>query len=286
MSNQDYPVYDFLTASKVDRGLAIALKAWLNKFNALFEEKWLELAPTPIKVSMLPITAHSFEEIRSKWIRPAMAVPFNIGQNAVQGLFMFERTDIILLLMEILSETLTQRPTDRELTTIETSLSEMLFQTSAVTLGEAWPEKEPMPIALGDMDPQPSHSRLFTQFKEVIATGCMIRTANSEQAGPSNFVWVFAKDELMGFLNVPKQPIKQTDSARIDEANVKRLTIELCASLGTSVLNMNHLMHLVPGSVVRLSQRVDKPLNICVNDQPVLKAWPGQTDDNQCVLID
>ena len=44
MTAKDYPVYDFLTASKVERPLSAALKVWLEKFAKMFGDRWKELA--------------------------------------------------------------------------------------------------------------------------------------------------------------------------------------------------------------------------------------------------
>jgi flagellar motor switch protein FliM len=284
---KDYPVYDFVTASKVERPLSAALKVWLDKFAKMFADRWKEFAPTQIQVVPTPIDSVTFEATQSKWNRPAIAAPIQINQGAVNGMIVSKRTDILILLMEILCETLTEKPEDRELTSVESSLCQLFFEQSAATFGEAWPQKEILPVDLGEMDPHPNRCRLFPPANEVLVTGFDLQTSSCEAIGPARVQWIFSKNELSALLGVDSN--SSTDGnpgIKIPVDNITQIMVEMTANLGTTELDMNDLMKLTPGDIVKLDQRIEDPIVLLVNEKPVFEAWPGRMSDKCCLQVE
>lgn len=286
MTPTEYPVYDFLTASKVERPLSAALKVWLSKFSGMFVERWLEFAPTEIQVTAMLIEARSFDAAQSRWTAPAVGLPIDINHGAVQGLVVVSRSDLLILMMEILSETITEKPADRELTSIESSLCELFFQHSIATFSEAWPAKEPLPIDAKAIDWQPNRCRLFQPERELISTGFEIRTSCGADAGPARVEWLFAKDDLKKLLGVTDAAPIAKSNQKIDPENLFALQIELTALLGSAELEMDQLLQLSVGDIVKLNQRIEQPLPLLVNDHPTFFAWPGRHGVMQCMQLD
>lgn len=290
MTAQDYPVYDFVAASQVERPLQSALKKWMNQFNKLCPERWHEIFGTNIQTESMSIQSYSFEDAKQKWVRPAIGVPFTINSNtplkSVAGLIVIDRIDAILLILDILNETLSTKPDDRELTSVESSIASMVYQTLAAVFGEAWPAKETIPISVGAIDLEPDNSRLFPPDKEVILTGFEIKTVSSQQTGPARFQWIFGKEELVSLLEVPSTNKIVPDGKTIDPLNISQIDVSLAACLGTTQLSMSDLVRLKSGAIIVFDQPIDQPLIVKVNDQPLIRAWPGQTDKVQNVLVD
>jgi flagellar motor switch protein FliM len=290
MNSAEYPKYDFLSASKLERPLATALSAWFGKFNKLFTERWADFASSQVQVSSNHCDSLSFDAARVRWTNPTVACPVTIKsldqKTVVPGLIVAECADVIIVMMEILSETLPERPADRQLTSIELTMCQLLFQTSVSALSEAWLDKEMLPITLGEFDFQPNNSRLFTPNKEVVIKRFEIRTASSAKAGPAKFDWVVAKEELIQLLGVKKVPQLAASPTKIDVDLVREIAVECIVNLGTTELSMDSLMQLAPGAIVRLNQRVDEPLLLSLNGQPKLVGWPGKINRKPCVLVE
>lgn len=290
MSPTEYPKYDFRAATKLERPLASPLNAWFSKFNKLFVERWADFASTAIHVNSVFGDSLSFEAARVKWINPTVACPVSIKsldrKTDVQGLLVAECADVIIVVMEILSEGLSARPPHRELTSIELTMCQLLFQTSVAALSEAWLDKDTLPISLGEFEFQPNNSRLFTPNKEVVVKRFEIRTSSSSQAGPAGFDWVLAKDELTQLLGARKTPQLAASTNKLDVDLLSQLEVEFSATLGSADLAMEALMQLAPGAIVLLNQRVDQPLCLSLNRQPKFSGWPGRSDNHTCVLIE
>jgi flagellar motor switch protein FliM len=283
----EYPVYDFLTASKVERPLSSALKIWLDKFSNVFLERWREFAPTEIRVTPRAINSTTFELAQSSWSQPSIGVVININQGAAQGMIVAQRSDLLILLMEILSETVLERPVDRNLTTIEGSLCQLLLEQSVRTFGESWPEKEVMPIEMGPVDEQPNRTRLFPPKHEVLITGFDIETSCGAPAGPACIEWIFAKDALKKLLKVTDPVMPDPNSQnRIPVENISKIMVDICARLGSAELAMDDLIDLADGDIIKLDQRIEVPVTLLVNDHPAFQAWPGRCGDQQCLQVE
>ena len=287
MTNVDYPIYDFVTASKVERPLANALQVWLDKFAKMFVERWKEFAPTEIQVRPLAIDSLSFENLQAKWKQPAIGVPISLNHGAVNGIIVANRVEILVLLMEILSESLAEKPADRELTSVETSLCQLLLQQSVATFGEAWPDKEILPIEMEALDWHPNRCRLFPPQYEMLVTGFEIMTSSANATGPARLQWVFAKDELKQLLGT-ESTMKPAagNGQKISAENISKILVEVSAALGSTELDMNELIQLDAGDIVKLNQRIEVPLILYVNNQPVFEAWPGRNGDKQCFQVE
>jgi len=287
MIDRDYPKYDFLNASKVERPLAAALKIWMNKFTEMFPERWKELAPTPIKVTTLPIDSLRFDAVQGRWSQPSIGVPIRINGGAVNGMIVATQVDMLILIMEVLSESLSQKPSQRELTTIEQSLCELFLEQSLLTFGEAWPDKEILPTELGEIDRQPNRCRLMMPDRDVLVTGFQIMTSSSPLIGPAKIEWMFAKDELKKLLGVPDQVTPVVSSGeKIPPDSIYQIDVEISARLGSAELGMDDLLQLDTGDIVKLNQRIERPLVLNVNDQPAFDVWPGRVGDQQCFQIE
>lgn len=290
MTAQDYPVYDFVAASQVERPLQIALKKWMDKFNKLCPERWLDHFGSQIRTESMSVQSYSFENVRQKWSRPAIGVPFTINsttsQKSVSGLIVIDRVDVILLILDILNEPLSEKPADRELTSVESSIGMMVFQITAAVFGEAWPAKETIPITIGTIDLEPDNSRLMAPQKEVILTGFEIKTASSQQVGAARIQWVFGKEELVSLLDVPSTTQILSDGKTIDPLNIGQIEVTLAACLGSVQLSMTDLLRLRNGAIIVFNQPIDQPLVVNINDHPLIQAWPGQAEKVQNILID
>ena len=96
----------------------------------MFVERWKEFAPTEIQVSPLAIDSLSFENLQAKWKQPSMGVPISINHGAVNGMIVAESSRDSRVVDGDPLRIVTEKPADRELTSVETSLCQLLFEQS------------------------------------------------------------------------------------------------------------------------------------------------------------
>ncbi len=77
-----------------------------------------------------------------------------------------------------------------------------------------------------------------------------------------------------------------TNGQKISAENISNIMVEVSATLGSTELDMNELIQLDAGDIVKLDQRIEVPLILFVNDQPVFEAWPGRNGDKQCFQVE
>ncbi len=283
MTNADYPVYDFASAGSVPRSLTKAYQPWLSKFAESFVDRWRDFSPARIEIQITPATSRTFRDEQKRWADVCVGMPIRVDTTNVPGLLIANRQDLLRLLMQVLGGDPAEKILDRTLTTVELSLSQLVFETVAATLAESWPHKEPLSIGTDSMDVNPGRNRMFEPEQEVILAGITIIAA----AGKTTIQWLLPKESLAQLLDVKLEvAAPNTGLPKIPIENIAGLEVTVSAQLGTALLNMSQLMSMSAGDIVALNQTVNSPILLSVNDQPLFEAWPGRVGNQQCLRVE
>ena len=281
MNQIQYQVYDFATSARVDRPLWLAFHNWMEKFAKLFVEHWPSISLTPIQATPLPIDAGEFEALQNGWKKPAYGVEVGFKDESTTGLLVIDRLELLRLLMDILGDSTGGELVDRELTSVEISLCEMIFEQSASVIGQSWPEQESLSFNVGETSDQPKRSRMFAPDKDLLTSGLIIQLAESTV----NLQLLLAKEETVKLLGVDEQARMPNPNNRISEDKIAEICVRISAGLGSSELGMNELMSISVGDIIVLNQSVEDPVVMFANDEPVFRAWPGRIDQKQALKI-
>ena len=282
MSETTYQKYDFAASARVERPLWLALHRWLEKFAERFVKQYSNFSATTIEAEALLIDAESFEALQGRWEEPTLSAEVQLRDGAVSGMLVGARSELRKLLMDILGSTDGGEASDRELTSIESSLCEMIFEQAANTLAESWPKQEPLTVQLQPMDSQPAESRLYSPEEMLLKSGLLIKLG-SESVSLQLMLPKLATTKLLGVsLKSPSAPKSGT---RLDPERIADIRVEVSAGLGTTDLPMTELASMAVGDIIVLDQSIGQPLTLFANEQPAFEAWPGRKNQTQAMQI-
>lgn len=282
MSEPTYQVYDFAASARVDRPLSLALRRWLDKYAERFVEQYANFSSTEIDAEALLVDAESFESLQNKWDDPAFCAEIQFQDNEFSGMLVATRVEMIKLLMDILGNTVEGETEDRELTSVEYSLCEMVFEQAASTLAESWPEQEPLIQHLQPLDLEPAHSRLFPPDQMLLKSGLLLKLPGTSVS----LQLLLPKAEAAKLLNVTtRAPAARNPASRLDPNQIAQINVEVSAGLGSTDLPMTELAAMSIGDIIVLDQSIEKPLTLFANDEPAFEAWPGRCEQHQAMQI-
>lgn len=282
MSDIQYQVYDFASSARVERPLWLPFHHWMQKFAELFVEHWTNYSLTTVEASSTQIDASPFEDLQQTWEKPAYGVELSFKNDAVWGMLVIDRVELLALLMDILGDSGADEIKDRELTTVETSLCQLVFEQAASTIGEAWVEQETLDFNLEEVTDQPNRSRLFPPTKEVLTSGLKIQLPNSQV----NLKLLLGKQETSDLLAVEqREPVQVVAGSQLSSEKIAEISVQLSAGLGKAELAMTDLVTIAPGDVIMLDQSIEEPVTLFANEEPVFHAWPGRLANQQVLKI-
>ena len=280
MSQPQYQVYDFASSARVERPLWLAFHHWLEKFAELFTEQWSSLSPTEITAVPLPIDAEQFEVLQSRLDKPAFGTQVAYKDDSTQGMFVIDRGDLLMLLMDILGDS-SGEANDRVLTTVETSLCGLIFEQTAAVLGQSWPEQESLNYKIGEPDDQPNRNRSMAPDELLLTSGLSIQIGESK----IQLRVMLVKEQACRMLGVDTQAAALNPDNKISPETIAEVTVQVSAGLGESELGMSDLVSITVGDIIVFNQPVVEPLIVYANNQPVFRAWPGRVEQQQVVSI-
>ncbi len=299
MSNSPYYVYDFAANARVERPLAKAFSRWMQKLAELFAEHWKNFSATQIQTNELLVDSREFANFQSKWKLPAYAVEIsfsveatnatsnttsnttsNATSTATTGMLVIDRVELLTLLMDVLGNT--DEIADRELTSVEDALCEMILQQAATAMVDSWQGVEGIVVNVGPVDQQPNRSKIFSSEKKLLASGVCIQVGEAS----ANIQVVLAKDETSKLLGVETQRDSQPkNNERLSPQKIAEIGVEVSAGLGSVDLVMDDLVSISVGDIIVLEQSVEEPVLMFVNHEPTFRAWPGRVASKQALKI-
>jgi flagellar motor switch protein FliM len=280
MTEANYQTYDFASSARVERPLWLAFHHWLEKFAELFAEQWSNFSSTEITAVPLSIDAEEFEVLQSRMDKPAYGIQVAFHDESTQGMFVIDRCELLLLVMDILGDS-SGEANDRALTSIETSLCGLIFEQSASVMGQSWPEQESLNFKIGEPDDQPNRNRSMAPDELLLTSGLSIQIGESK----IQLRVMLVKDQACKMLGVDTQAAALNPDNKISPDKIAEVTVQVSAGLGDSELEMSDLVSISVGDIIVLDQAVAEPLIVFANDKPIFRAWPGRAEQQQVVSI-
>ena len=284
MTSNDYPVYDFVAAASVERPLSLALKSWTSKFAEFFQERWKQFSSSEMKVYPTPTKCYTFGEARSKWDQ-SLGININFDDESQHGLLVSKRQHLLSLVMDILGESSDGDQPARELTAIEVSLCELIYEQVAATLSESWPQQQVLELPLGQLEASPNRCRIFGPDVDVLCNGFQLQLPS----GNALIQLVLSKAHARSLFDICDETQSETpaaDQRLIEWQNLRSVAVNVCTQLGTAELGLDEVTKLEVGDIVLLDQKIQEPLEMMVNEIPRWRVWPGKTKQQQTVKVE
>lgn len=280
MTAKECQLFDFRKAGYIDESLSRQIRQWAVRAAKLFQERWHDLAPTEIGVVPPQPVTQPFATFLDSFQAPTIGCPLQFPSQNLATMLAVSQADLLALILEILCDTPETKPEARVLTPVETELSQLVLETFANAISEAWPEKETLPFQLGELDFMPHRSRMYTGNEFMVVVNFSIQAL----AGAVLVQWAMPRATMATALApfIEKQNDQGTHHPR--EA-VQNIPLEVVFSLGKAQLSMSELTQLSVGDIVILDQRIDEPIAGLIDDNPIYKGWPGRMGADQVFKI-
>lgn len=257
------------------------LNAWLQKAAELLAEQWASVYLSEIATKLKLVDAKPFGSISQSWNAPCSSIQVLFAQGDITGLLVAENKQLRVLLMDVLggcdSET-----TDHVLTSIETSLANLVFEMVAGSISESWMEQEALEFSLGEFDSLPNRSRQFALDEVVLLCALEIEIENL----PVCFQLVLPLSATCQKLGVQPDETVSQGSQNISKDRIAEIDVELVVSLGTVDVGVKDLADLKTEDVIVLDQLVDAPVETIANGQSLFLGWPGRLLNKQVLKLD
>ncbi|MFM7118264.1 MAG: FliM/FliN family flagellar motor switch protein [Planctomycetota bacterium] len=280
---KDCPRYDFKKPGRIDEPVARYLRAWLLRACTSFQQRWTEICNSTIKVTPEPLYAQAFSNFQESCDPASFGTAMRLDSLALNSQVVVSQVDLLSLVLELLAEELEAKPAWRELTSIESNLSELLMENFCSSLGESWLQLEPLNHTLGPLDPNPQRGRMFGGGEPVIVAGILVQA----KAGAMRFQWILPRANLTTQLNqLLGESGKSAEKKPVDlRAAISEMPLDVVVRLGEAKIPMDELLALRPGAVVVFDQSIGTPLTALLDNQPLFSVWPGRQGTKQSFQV-
>ncbi len=277
--------FDFSSCEISQLELFKASGQWIEKFARLFVHRWSDFSKGEIAVTPRKTFKQRFDELQSSWSQPQLGLSLKFGEAKIPAVLVAPRKEMLGILLGILGDDSSDELQDREMTTIEASLCQLIFEHLAMSLGEAWPQKETPTVEVEQMVPTPRQTRLFEPLVELLIAGFTLQPEGRQLAHCQFLVPKAELEQLFGIDSSSFGNSANVDSRKLTEETISQVQVTLSAVLGNTTLEMPQLLGMHPGDIIKLDQAVTQPIQLFVNDQPVFLAWPGRVGKQQSLKV-
>jgi len=280
---KECPRYDFKKAARIDEPIARYLRAWLLRACTSFQQRWTEICNSTVKVTPEPLYAQAFSNFQESCDSASFGTAMRLDSLALNSQVVVSQVDLLSLVLELLAEDLEVKPAWRELTSIESNLSELLMENFCSSLAESWLQLEPLSYTPGPLDPNPQRGRMFGGGEPVIVAGILVQA----KAGTMRFQWVLPRANLTTQLNqLIGESTSSAEKKPVDlRVAISEMPLDVVVRLGETKIPMDELLALRPGAVVVFDQSIGTPLTALLDDQPLFSVWPGRQGTKQSFQV-
>jgi flagellar motor switch protein FliM len=252
------------------RGCKLLPQAWAEHIG--YPTVWETESPENVECATTELPEHSVAfhiTIQGHEQPTLLAIPSELGLALVQS---------------VLGQSVESLEEARALTSIETSLLEVLAGQVASALNEGAQGAGFPTLVLAQYDPRPLMIGLFPTEAELV----VLRFTVSGPFGKSELRWLWPEslaETLFNSNSHDNGDANATESPQLRDL-LLRAPFEITVELGTTELNVSELAELKVGDVLVFDQKISEPLNCIVGEQVIMRAWPATTGKQQSIQIE
>ncbi|MBX3444713.1 MAG: FliM/FliN family flagellar motor switch protein [Planctomyces sp.] len=214
---------------------------------------------------------------------PDAAAIFQVGGTRFPAVMSMRPGCLLALLHGMLGVDAEEWPADRNLTSVETSLSELLFDGLRREWSEAWPKRDPISISYSRTIARSPRARLFDPASGLIVVQFRVTCG----CGEVPLHWVMPIDDVEHLTGpaAPATASRGTAGARLADV-VPMVPLPLSVELGRVQLTVSEAESLRRGDVLMLDQTVRAPLTARVAGEAKYQGRAGRIGSRLCFAID
>ena len=279
----DLQAYDFGRPGRLSVDQEQLLQVWLRHFCEILPESLHEFLGIKLPLEFtgfdVQLASHAMADF------PDPGLGFRCACNAMEhnSLLVFSRMSALSTIAQLFENGETGDPADRELTRVELSVCEPVFNTLARVLGQAWTSPGSITFDLDSVDERPSRTRMFESDDRLLRA-----SFNIEGREPLEMCsWLFPFEEIAAVLQRALQPRSESSEAlrRQIERRVNDVRLPFVVRLGEARVPFSKLARLSHGDVIVLNQKIHDPVSASVAGREQFLGLPGCSGRTQVFQV-
>ena len=268
MTNQElFSNCDFSEPRRLTGGANRALTAWQNSACGMLAENWQGLLGNNVEITAGRMDSTTALKAVRGLADPGFAARMKMGNDGFESLFAFSERMVQMLVYDMLGTLGEEWPEPQPLTVVEGSMAELLFGEIARSISQAWPEIEPLNCELHSVISRPVRSRLFGPDDVLVRTRIKLTT----QFGEEEAVWLLPQTGLES-IGIQDSIGLESETGTMAPAPAmkslaQKIPVQMIVSLGNVTLSLAEMNNLKVGDYLPLDQAVYQPLEGRVDGQ-------------------
>lgn len=283
MSSPGLQTLDFHDPRRLGPVCARLLQRWQKDACEQVLEAWGVLFASPVQLRIAASDPVRYAEAMKSLPDPGVGLVLHLGMDETPTLLTFSNRLLLRLLEAMFGTPGEAWPEPRELTSLELTMADVLFQTLTDSLSEGWPGQMPLPLRLGETC-RPRRSRLFPSGTELVSVRWEITCGQ----GSEEMAWLLPREPLEELLEADPSnangPVIDPNEELLTHV-AEQLPVEVTVELGSATLSMSEIAELHVGDLVILDQSVNRPLIARIGDQPRWTGVPCRAAGQQALEI-
>lgn len=280
MTQVEYEVYDFRQASAADDS-AVAFQSWTGKASQVFNELWMEYSNFEASMTGRDIRTQSFNSALADVPISNICCTFTIGEMKSESIWHATQSDIRLVVADLLDMAESANLEERPLTELELVLAKAFFELLAKTLMIGWLGNSPLSCEVNEVLVNPKRVKICRGKDLVVNGGLTIKLARGEV----NVGWISTKQEIAELLSMISERRSSLPTGNRPEQIVQTLPLEVVGILGQTSIPMKTLSKIAVGDLIRLNQRIDRPIVATVEGRAFFECWPGKIGETVALEV-
>ena len=252
----------FSQAPRLTSEANAALTSWQRTVTSILQENWQALLGSNLGISPGRIDSPTALDAVNNLADPGYAARLQIGPESFPSIFAFSSRMVLALVNDMLGTPCEEWPEIRELTTVETSMVELLFGEITRAISQAWPEIHPLECEQDCVISRPMRSRVFSPDDVVVRSQVVFETS----LGQEEAIWLMPQSGLatIGIADIDAHEVPAEPAPQM-RALAERIPVNMIARLGDTTMSLAELDTLKVGDYLTLDQAVHQPLELIVD---------------------
>jgi flagellar motor switch protein FliM len=273
-------VYDFRRPNRISKDQLRFLETLHETFVVRFSGVLSGYMRTMVELEILSIEQLTYGE----WVQslPEATCVFPFGMEPLQGSGAVELNPTLALSIvdRLLGGQGSAVDQTRDLTHLETSILARVVEQKLAQLADTWSELVKFTPRIEGYEKQPNLLKLLPDPETVVLVTLEVKTQTLNGTIAVCYPFVALEPALTrasagAFGGHVIRPRKVPEAPLWLGKGIEAGVVQLTTRLGTGTLTVKEFIGLAPGDVVRLSTRVDTPIEIDVGGQPKFRGRPG-----------
>ena len=275
--------FDFASPGHVSGSVNRALDTWHKQACALLTENWQSLLGDSVSVQCGAVNLATCKSAFESVTDPGYGASLTLGPSGMQSLVTFSGRLVCSLVQGLLGTPGDDWTEFKPLTTVESSMLDLLFGEVSRAIAMSWPEVEPLKSEVVSCVFRPNRSRNFAADEMMMRRKIEITTA----FGTETAWWLLPQTGLaeLGISDSGlTEVIEVQPDARLRDI-AKQLPVQIVVRLGNTKVTLSEMNQLEIGDFLVLDQGLSQPVEAVLDGELQWLGMPCRIGRRQGIEI-